>query len=95
MSFERARRRELTQLVSDHVLRDVDGNELPPIVNRDRVPDHLGNNRRTPRPRFDHLFLEPPVEQFDFSDKVIINKRTFLKRSRQSSLPTSSRGVSR
>ena len=38
---ERPRRRELAELVPDHLLGDEDGHVLAPVVDRDRVADHL------------------------------------------------------
>ena len=39
-----SRRSELTQLVSYHLLANVYGDELPSIVYRDRVSNHVGQN---------------------------------------------------
>src|SRR5262245_57993248 len=47
---ERPRRRELAELVSDHRLRHVHGHVLAPVVDRDRVADHLRHDRRAARP---------------------------------------------
>jgi hypothetical protein len=42
VTLELARRRELAELVADHVLGDVHRDELPPVVHRDRVPTISG-----------------------------------------------------
>ena len=55
MAFERSRRCELSQFVSDHVLRDVDRNVPFAIVYAKGQPHHIGRNRRSPRPCLDHL----------------------------------------
>src|SRR5437870_631557 len=44
--FERAGRGEFSQLVTHHVFRHVDRNELLAVVDRDRVTDEFGQNRR-------------------------------------------------
>src|SRR5256885_8290025 len=57
VSAEAPRRRKLAQQVPDHVLGDEDRHVLLPVVNRERVPDHLGKNARISRPGLDHLLL--------------------------------------
>src|SRR5215471_1421570 len=57
VAFERPGRRKLAELVSHHVLRDVDGNELFAVVDRDGVADELGQNRGAARPGADDLLL--------------------------------------
>src|SRR2546430_2548965 len=42
--------RELAELVPDHVLGDVDRDELPAVVDGERVADHLGGDGGPPRP---------------------------------------------
>src|SRR5581483_1868634 len=70
---------ELSELVADHVLGHVHGNELAAVVHRERVPDELGDDRRTPRPGLDdrllvafghrlHLLREVGVDERAFSD---------------------------
>src|ERR671935_381208 len=55
VATERPRRRELAELVADHLLGDEDRNVLAPVVDCDRVADHLREDGRRPRPRADHL----------------------------------------
>src|SRR6185295_4109542 len=45
--LERARRRELTQLVSDHVFGDQDRDVLLAVMHGDRETHHVGNDHRT------------------------------------------------
>src|SRR5258706_4920076 len=55
VTLEMAGGRELAQLVAHHVLGDVDGDELPAVVDGQGVADHLrGAGGGTP-PRLDHL----------------------------------------
>src|SRR3954451_7885455 len=55
VAAEHPRRREFAQLMADHLLADEDGHVLAAVVDRDRVPDHLREDRRRPRPGADHL----------------------------------------
>src|SRR5205807_2515508 len=55
VATEHARRSELAELVADHRLADEHGHVLAPVVDRERVPDHLREDRRGARPRPDHL----------------------------------------
>src|SRR5687768_3472682 len=48
--LEGARRRELAQLVSDHVLGDENRNVLTPVVHGDRQTDHVRDDHRAARP---------------------------------------------
>src|SRR5207237_9174524 len=48
VAAERARRGELADLVPDHLLADEHRHVLAPIVDRDRVPDHLREDGRGP-----------------------------------------------
>src|SRR5688500_9077196 len=79
VATERARRRELAQLVPDHVLGDVDGNELLPVVHRHGVPDHLGDHRRSARPRLDHALLVDAVHLLDLLEQRRVDERTLLQ----------------
>ena len=51
------RERELAQLVADHGLADEDRDVLAPVVDGDRVPDHLREDGGRTRPGLDHLLL--------------------------------------
>src|SRR5688572_5078877 len=57
VSLEHPSGRELAELVPDHVLGHIHRDEFLAVVNRDRVPDHFGRNRRAPRPRLVNLAL--------------------------------------
>src|SRR4051812_45215482 len=52
---ERARRRELTELVPDHVLGDEHRHEFTAVVHGECKPDCVGSNGRAPRPGLDDL----------------------------------------
>src|SRR5512133_3129770 len=68
---ERARGSELAELVPDHLLRDEDGNVLAAVVDRDRVPDHLGKDRRGARPGTDHVLRARGVHRLDADDQAV------------------------
>src|SRR5207244_13605729 len=65
VAAEHPRRRELAELVHDHLLADEDGHVLTAVVDRDRVPDHLGEDRRGPRPGADHWLAAGLVHPVD------------------------------
>src|SRR4029453_7263418 len=53
--MEGPRRRELAELVTDHLLGDVHRDELPAVVDAERQADELRQDRRAPRPGLDHF----------------------------------------
>src|SRR5204863_2322165 len=65
VGLEGAGERELAQLVADHVLRHVDGDELPAVVHGQRVPDELRRDRGAPRPGLEDLLLARAIELLD------------------------------
>src|SRR5699024_2425284 len=50
VALERPRRRELTELVADHVLRDEHRHVLAAVVDRERVADEIGDDGRSAGP---------------------------------------------
>src|SRR5437867_5366511 len=78
---ERPRHRELSELVPDHVLGHVHGNELLAVVHGDRVSDHLGHDRRAPRPGLHDLPLVVPVHLLDGAKERVLHVRTFRDRT--------------
>ena len=62
-----------------HVLGHVHRDELPPVVHRQGVAEHLGDDGRPPRPRLDDLFVGPAIHQFDLLEKVRVDERAFLE----------------
>src|SRR5690606_37779915 len=73
---EEPRRRELAQLVPDHVLRDVHGNELVAVVHRERVPDEVRGHRRRARPGLDDPLLAPAVHLPDLLEQLRVDVRS-------------------
>src|SRR4051794_16257237 len=76
---ERAGRRELAELVTDHRLADVHGHVLAPVVHCERVPDHVGSDGRAARPRLDHLAVAGVVRLVDFLLQVLVDERPLLQ----------------
>src|SRR5688572_11811655 len=77
--LEGAGGRELAELVADHVLGDVHGYELLPVIDGQRVPDHLGRDGGAPRPRLHHLAIVGRVHGLDLLGEVIVDERTLLQ----------------
>src|SRR5262245_29173640 len=84
---ERPGRGELAEAVAHHVLRDIDGDELLPVVHGDRVADHLGDDRRAARPGLEDLAVVPPVHLLDLLREVLVDEGTLAQRSRHPVLP--------
>src|SRR5881396_3594982 len=79
--LERAGHRELTQPVTDHVLRDVDRNELLAVVDGERVADELRRDRRAARPRLQHFLLPAPVQLLHPREQRLVDERSLLERA--------------
>jgi hypothetical protein len=80
--MEGARRRELAELMSNHILCDIDGKEATAIVNSNRFPDHLGEDRGTSRPCLDGSTIVGALVD-DLLDEMVVYERAFLYGSRQ------------
>src|SRR5436189_518068 len=78
---ERSGHRELAQPVADHVLGDVDRDELLAIVDRERVADELRHDRRAARPRLQHLLLPAPVQLLHPREQRLVDVRPLLERT--------------
>jgi hypothetical protein len=79
MPLELARRREFTELLSHHVLRDIHGDELPAVVYRERMPHHLGDDGRTARPGLHDLLFAAAIHRLDLLEERRIDERTFFE----------------
>src|SRR5688572_24527316 len=87
---ELARQCELAELVPDHVLGDVHGNELPSVVHGQRMADELRRDGRTARPGLEDLLLARAVQLPDALHELVIEVRAFLQRASHARAPTSS-----
>src|SRR5438093_8180712 len=73
-----AREGELAQLVPDHRLGDEHRHVLATVVHGDRVPDHLGHDRRAARPGLDDPLVAPTVHLDHLGHQAVIAERTLL-----------------
>src|SRR2546427_60650 len=78
VAAEQPGRGEFSELVADHVLGDVDGDELVPVVHREGVADEVGRDRAAPRPGLEHLLLVPLVEGANLHHQRLLDVRTLL-----------------
>src|SRR3546814_10120884 len=81
VALERTGQRELAELVTDHVLVDVNGNVLAAVVHSDRQTDELGQDRGTTRPGLDRLLVFARDGRVHLLDEVGVDKRAFLDRT--------------
>src|SRR5208337_2963662 len=84
---------EFPQLVPYHVLGHIYRNEFPSVVHGNRVSHHLGDNRRAPRPRPQHLLLVTRIHGFHFRRQVRIHERSFFCRTSHKSVLSSQLSV--
>src|SRR2546428_5360208 len=75
-------RHELAELVTHHVLGDVDRNELVAVVDRERVTHELRQDRAAPRPGLEHPLVAAAIESLDLADQGIHHVRPLLDRTR-------------
>src|SRR6476646_6128551 len=80
VAAERPRRGELAELVPDHLLGHEDRHVLAPVVDRDRVADHLWEDRRGARPGADHPLLPGGVHRLDPGEEPLLDERPLLRR---------------
>jgi len=79
MALERSCRSELAQLVSDHILGNVDRNVPLAVMHAERQPNHVGRNRRAPRPGANHLGpLATRAHARDHLANALIDPGTFF-----------------
>src|SRR3954449_1750528 len=76
---EGARGRELAELVPDHRLGDEHRDVLAAVVHGDRVPEHVGDDRRAARPRADHVLGALVVLGVHLLEQVVVDERALLQ----------------
>src|ERR1700689_5195874 len=81
------RRGELAELVSDHRLAHEHRHVLFAVVHRDRVPHHLREDRRGPRPGLEHFFVVLRVQRLDPRHQTLFDPRALLARATHLLLP--------
>src|SRR4051812_15444674 len=72
---EGARRRELAELVADHVLRDLHRDELLPVVDPEGQADELRQDRAAARPDLDDLVARRSPGGLRLGKQVAVDKR--------------------
>src|SRR5690242_11375687 len=82
MPVERARRRELAELVADHLLSDDHRDVLLPVIDAESQSDELRQDRRTPRPDADHLVASGRARGIRLLQQIAVNKWTLPERTR-------------
>ena len=78
MAFERPRVRKFPQLVTYHILRNIDRYVLLAVMDSDGQPNKIGQNRRAARPGFDWTFVIRCTGRFHLGYKVQVNKWALL-----------------
>src|SRR5207249_2073604 len=81
VTVEGARGRELTELVANRVLRDEDGDELPPVVHREGEAHHVGRDGRAARPGLHHLLLARLEHGAHLLHEMRVDERALLYRA--------------
>src|SRR3954468_14691984 len=87
VAAEGARRGELAELVPDHRLGDEHRDVLAPVVDGDRVPEEVGDDRRTARPRLDDVLGALLVLHVHLLEQVVVDEGTLLQTARHRGLP--------
>src|SRR5438067_13280370 len=69
--------------MADHLLGHEHRHVLAPVVDRDRVADHLGEDGRRARPGADHLLAAGLVHRLDPPQQALLDERPLLRASAQ------------
>src|SRR5688500_17822721 len=87
VTAEGARRSELAELVPDHRLRHEHGHVLAAVVHGDRVPEHVGDDRRAARPGLDDVLGALVVLSVHLLQEAVVDEGTLLQTARHPGLP--------
>src|SRR3954454_17858111 len=87
VTAEGAGGRELAELVPDHRLGHEDRDVLATVVHGDRVPEEVGDDRRTARPRLDDVLGALLVLSVHLLEQVVVHERALLQTARHRGLP--------
>src|SRR3954462_9660407 len=71
--------RELAELVPDHRLGDEHRDVLAAVVHGDRGPEHVGDDRRAPRPGADDVLGALVVLCVHLGEQVVVDERALLE----------------
>ena len=78
MAAEDAGGSELAQLVSDHIFRNIYGDEFVAVVYGDGLTHEIGRNHGSPGPSLDRDFLVGLLRLNNSFFQFVENVRTFL-----------------
>src|ERR1043165_726693 len=92
VAVERARRRELAELVTDHFLGDVHRDVLVAVVDAERQPDELRQDGGATAPDLDHLVAGRTARGLCLLQQIAIDERTLPDGTRHGACLTSSSG---
>ena len=84
MLLEDSRRRKFTKFVPNHIFGDKDRVKNFAVVHEKRVSNEFRCDRGATRPSLDRFFHVTGIHFVDFVENVLINKRTFFKRTTHS-----------
>src|ERR671934_2142365 len=82
MAVECPRRRELSELVTDHFFGHQHRDVLVAVVDAEGEPDELRQDGRAPAPDPDHLVTAGRARRLRFLEQVTVDERTFPNRTR-------------
>src|SRR5437763_6783876 len=87
MAIKGAGRRELAELVADHVLGHQHGDEFMAVIDAERQADELREDRRAARPGADHLVAAGAARLLGFLHQIARDKRPLPYRARHAPSP--------
>ena len=71
-------RGELTEFMTDHVLRNINGDEFVPVMHSDGKADEIGGDHRSARPRFDRGLFARLLSSDDTLFQFVMYIRSFF-----------------
>src|SRR5262245_44311641 len=81
VALENPGRRELAELVADHVLGDEHRHVLAAVVHGDREADHVRQDHRAPRPGLDRAAVVLVPRRLHLLREVQVHERALLQRT--------------
>jgi len=78
MRLEDTRGGKFTELMTDHILGNVDGREYFAVVNAKRVADEIRRNRRAAGPSLDGFLSAGLNSLLDLLEQMVVDKETFF-----------------
>src|SRR5271166_5104106 len=85
MAVEGPRRRELAELVADHLFRHEHGNVLVTVVDAEGEPDELRQDGRAAAPDLDDVGAAGPARGVGLLQEIAVDERPFPDRTRHGS----------